>query len=308
MTRVVALAGGVGAAKLLRGIVRLVSNDDLLIVGNTGDDAEIYGLHVSPDLDIVMYTLAGIVDEDKGWGIANDSFQFLDMMRKLGQETWFKIGDRDLATHVVRTQMLKDGIYLSEITATLCEMLKVNAKLMPMSDERVRTKIVSSQLVLDFQEYFVKRGTKDEVTGVLYEGSENAKPAPEIAEALREAEQVVICPSNPVLSISPILSIPAIGNELRKTEAYVVGVSPIVGGKAIKGPAAQIMGSMGLEVSAYGVAKFYGDLLDHFVIDRVDEHFQKRIERLGIRVTVADTVMKSLEDSVRLAKAVLEAS
>jgi LPPG:FO 2-phospho-L-lactate transferase len=308
MTRVVALAGGVGAAKLLRGIVRLVSNDDLLIVGNTGDDAEIYGLHVSPDLDIVMYTLAGIVDEDKGWGIANDSFQFLDMMRKLGQETWFKIGDRDLATHVVRTQMLKDGIYLSEITATLCEMLKVNAKLMPMSDERVRTKIVSSQLVLDFQEYFVKRGTKDEVTGVLYEGSENAKPAPEIAEALREAEQVVICPSNPVLSISPILSIPAIGNELRKTEAYVVGVSPIVGGKAIKGPAAQIMGSMGLEVSAYGVAKFYGDLLDHFVIDRVDEHFQKRIERLGMRVTVADTVMKSLEDSVRLAKAVLEAS
>lgn len=307
MGLVVALAGGVGAARLLKGIVQIIPTQDLVIVGNTGDDVELYGLHISPDLDIVMYTLAGVVDEAKGWGVAGDTFNCLQMLAELGFETWFKLGDRDLAIHIVRTKLLKNGITLSQATAELCRMLGVKAKLTPMSNDPVRTKVVSDQLRLNFQEYFVKRGTRDEVTDVLFEGAEKARPAPDILEAIREAERVVVCPSNPVLSISPILSISMIRNELRNTKAYVVGVSPIVGGKAIKGPADRIMASMGLEASAYGVAKFYEDFLDHFVIDNVDENQKERIEALGVKVTVTDTIMKSLEDSIRLAKVVIEA-
>jgi LPPG:FO 2-phospho-L-lactate transferase len=304
---VVALAGGVGAAKLLRGLVQIISPQNLVIVGNTGDDVELYGLHVSPDLDIVMYTLAGIVDEEKGWGVSGDTFNCLNMLGKVGLETWFKLGDRDLATHIARTKMLKDGVTLAQSTAQLCKMLGVNVKLIPMTNDSVGTKVVSGQLRLDFQEYFVKRGTKDEVTNVLFEGAEKAQPAPGVLEAIKGADRVVVCPSNPVLSISPMLSISAIRKELTKTGGYVVGVSPIVGGKAIKGPTDRILASMGLEASAYGVAKFYEDFLDHFIIDEVDERDKVRIEGLGVKVTVADTVMRNCEDSVRLAKIVMEA-
>lgn len=307
MGLVVALAGGVGAARLLKGLVQIIPTQNLVIVGNTGDDVELYGLHISPDLDIVMYTLAGIVDEAKGWGVAGDTFHCLQMLAELGFETWFKLGDRDLAIHIVRTKLLKEGMTLSQATAELCRMLGVKAKLTPMSNDPVRTKVVSGQLCLNFQEYFVKRGTRDEVTDVLFEGAEKAKPAPGILEAIREAERVVVCPSNPVLSISPILSISMIRNELKNTKAYVVGVSPIVGGKAIKGPADRIMASMGLEASAYGVAKFYEDFLDHFIIDKVDENQKERIEALGVKATVTDTIMRSLEDSIRLARVIMSA-
>jgi len=307
MKPIVALAGGVGAAKLLRGLVQVVPPQDLVIVGNTGDDVELYGLHISPDLDIVMYNLAGIVDEAKGWGVSGDSFNCLDMLGKLGFETWFKLGDRDVAVHIIRTKLLKDGMTLSEATTKLCRMLGLKAKLLPMTNDFVRTKIASDQLTLDFQEYFVKRGTKNEVTGVLFEGAEKARPAPGIIEAVKEAERVVICPSNPILSISPILSIPMIKDALKKTKAYMIGVSPIVGGKAIKGPADRIMASMGFEVSAFGVAKFYEDFLDHFVIDKVDENQKKRIEGLGVKVTVTNTIMSKLEDSIHIAKIVMEA-
>jgi LPPG:FO 2-phospho-L-lactate transferase len=305
---VVALAGGVGAAKLLRGLVRLIPPQNLVIVGNTGDDIELYGLHISPDLDIIMYTLAGIVDESKGWGVSGDTFHCLEMLGKFGFETWFKLGDRDIATHIVRTKMLRDGVTLSQATAQLCKMLGVKAKLIPMSDESVRTKIFSGKLHLDFQEYFVKRGTKDKVTGILFEGAEKAKPAPGILEAVRKAERIIICPSNPILSISPILSIPPIRDELRKTNARIIGVSPIISGKAVKGPADKVMASMGFEASAYGVAKFYADFLDHFIIDKADEQQKKRIEELGLTVTVADTLMKNFDDSVQLAKIVMEAT
>jgi LPPG:FO 2-phospho-L-lactate transferase len=307
MGTVVALAGGVGAAKLLRGLVRIIPPQDLVIVGNTGDDVELHGLHVSPDLDILMYTLAGIVDKEKGWGVSGDTFNSLNMLGKLGLETWFKLGDRDLATHIARTKMLKDGGTISQVTAHLCKMLGVNAKLMPMTNDSVQTKVVSGPLRLDFQEYFVKRGTRDEVTDVLFEGAEKAQPAPGVLEAIKGADRVVVCPSNPILSISPMLSISAIRKELMKTGGYVVGVSPIVGGKAIKGPTDKIMTTMGLEASAYGVAKFYEDFLDHLIIDGADEHDKRRIEGLGVKVTVADTVMRNLEDSVRLAKIVIEA-
>jgi len=306
MGLVVALAGGVGAAKLLRGLVQVVPLDDLLIVGNTGDDFELYGLHISPDLDIVMYTLAGIVDETKGWGVAGDTFHFLDMLKRLEFETWFGLGDRDLAVHVVRTEMLGRDMTLSQAAAELCRMLHVKAKLVPMSDNLVRTKVLTGQLRLDFQEYFVKRGAEDVVSGVVYEGCEKAKPAPGVLEAIERAERVVICPSNPILSVSPMLSIPGFRDGLRRSKAYVVGVSPIVGGRALKGPADKVMASLGLEASAYGVAKFYEDFLDHLIIDNADEQHRTRIETLGVKVTVTDTVMRSVEDSVRLAKVVAD--
>ena len=307
MGLVVALAGGVGAAKLLRGLVQVVPLDDLLIVGNTGDDFELYGLHISPDLDIIMYTLAGIVDEAKGYGVAGDTFHFLDMLKRLGFETWFGLGDQDLAVHVVRTEMLGKGMTLSQATAELCRMLHVKAKLVPMSDDPVRTKVLTGQLRLDFQEYFVKRGTKDVISGVVYEGCEKAKPAPGVLEAIERAELIVICPSNPVLSVSPMLSIPGFRDGLRRSNAYVVGVSPIVGGKALKGPADKVMASLGFEASAYGVAKFYEDFLDHLIIDNADEQHRTRIETLGVKATVTDTVMRSVEDSVHLAKVVANA-
>jgi LPPG:FO 2-phospho-L-lactate transferase len=305
MGLVVALAGGVGAAKLLRGLVQVVPPQNLVIVGNTGDDVELYGLHVSPDLDTVMYTLAGVVDEAKGWGVAGDTFHCLEMLGRLGFETWFRLGDRDLAIHVARTAMLKKGMPLSQATAELCRMLGVRATLMPMSNDPVRTKVLSGKRQLDFQEYFVKRETMDYVSGVTFEGAERAKPVPGMLKAIKEADRVVVCPSNPTLSVSPILSISSIRDALIKTSAYVVGVSPIVGGKALKGPADRIMASMGLEVSAFGVAKFYEDLIDGFVIDAVDEPERFRVEKLGVKVAVTNTMMKSVEDSVRLAKVVM---
>ncbi len=303
---VVALAGGVGAARLLRGLMHVIPPKNLVIVGNTGDDLELYGLHISPDLDIIMYTLAGIVDESKGWGVAGDTFNCLEMLGKLGFETWFKLGDRDLAIHIIRTKMLREGMTLSQVTAQLCKMLGLEVQLLPMSDEPVRTKIISGNLRLDFQEYFVKRGTRDEVTDVLFEGADKARPAPGIIEAIRKAERIVICPSNPILSISPILSIKPIKMELKKAKAPIIGISPIIGGKTVKGPADRVMASMGFEASAYGVAKFYADLLDHFIIDEVDKQYRKRIEEeLGIKVTVTDTIMRNLEGSIRLAKTVM---
>jgi LPPG:FO 2-phospho-L-lactate transferase len=273
-----------------------------VIIGNTGDDTEFYGLHISPDLDIVMYTLAGVVDESKGWGVRNDSFNCLDMLEKLGLETWFKLGDRDLAVHIVRTQLLKRTLTLAQATNVLCKMLGIEAKLVPMTNDPVRTKIMSDQLKLDFQEYFVKRGTKDKVTEVFFEGAEKAKSTIAAIKAIKEAERIIVCPSNPILSISPILAIPKIRTELRSTSAHIVGVSPIVGGKALKGPADKIMTSLGLESTSFGVAKCYKDFLDHWIIDKIDAYQKERIEKLGVKVTVAETVMTTLEDAIRLAR------
>ncbi|MEM3765849.1 MAG: 2-phospho-L-lactate transferase [Candidatus Bathyarchaeia archaeon] len=306
MGNVVALAGGVGAAKFLRGLVKIIPPQNVVVVGNVGDDVELYGLHISPDLDIIMYTLAGIVDESKGWGIAGDTFHCLEMLGRLGFETWFKLGDKDLAIHIIRTKMLKEGYPLSQATAQLCKMLGVKAKLIPMSDDPVRTKVQAGDLLLDFQEYFVKRGTMDNVTNVFFEGAKKAKPAPGVIEAIMEAERIIICPSNPILSIAPILSISAIKKALEASKALIVGISPIVGGKALKGPADRVMASMGFEASAYGVAKFYGKLLKHFIIDEIDIAHKKRIENLGIKVTTTNTVMKSIEDAISLAKVAME--
>jgi LPPG:FO 2-phospho-L-lactate transferase len=308
MVSVVALAGGVGAARLLRGLVKLVAPEDLLIIGNTGDDVEFYGLHISPDIDILMYTLAELVNEETGWGIQGDTFNCLEMLTNMGYETWFKLGDKDIATHLIRTKLLKEGYTLSETIAKICKMLHIKHKIVPMTNNSVRTKIITDQKKLDFQTYFVKRGTKDKVKNVIFEGSENAKPAPGIIEAIEAAERVVICPSNPILSISPILSIPTIREQLRRSKAYTVAVSPIIGGKAVKGPADKIMTTMGLNVSPYGVAEYYKDFLDHIIIDTTDKNQEKQITQLNLKVTTTNTLMKNLQDSINLSRTVLNIS
>jgi LPPG:FO 2-phospho-L-lactate transferase len=306
MKRVVALAGGVGAAKLLRGLIRIVSLEELLIVGNTGDDLELYGLHVCPDLDIVMYTLAGVVDEAKGWGVRDDSYNVLNMLGRLGFETWFRLGDRDLATHIVRTSLLRDGMPLSQVTARLCRVLDVPARLIPMTDQTVRTKIISDDRTLEFQEYFVKNQAGDRVTNVVYEGAGEAEPAPGIVEAICRAERIIVCPSNPILSIAPILAVPKIYRAILDARARVVAISPIIAGKTVKGPADRVLASMWYKASAQGVAEYYRGLIGRMIIDRADAAQEAEIRKLGVTVTVADTVMKSLEDSVRLARVAME--
>jgi len=303
---ITALAGGVGAARFLQGLVRVVPEKDVAVIVNTGDDIELYGLHISPDIDIVMYTLSGKVDEDKGWGIRGDTFHFLETLGKYGLETWFRLGDRDLATHVYRTHLMKNGLALSEATARLCQALGLNVKILPMTNDRFATKIVTDSGVMHFQEYLVKRGAQDKVMNVVFEGVEEAKPAPGVIESILGSDVVVVCPSNPIVSIGTILSVKNVRDALKKTKAEVVAISPIVGGHPIKGPADKLMKGLGLEVSAYSVAHLYRDFLDKFIIDRVDEAQKKHIESLGVQVIVTNTIMKTLEEKVQLAKVTLD--
>jgi LPPG:FO 2-phospho-L-lactate transferase len=303
---ITALAGGVGAARFLTGLVKLVKEEDVSVIVNTGDDIEMFGLHISPDIDIVAYTLAGIVDEEKGWGIKGDTFQCLEMLKKLGLETWFNLGDKDFATHIFRTNLLKKGFTLSQVTAEICGVLGLKVTILPMTDDKFETWIKIEEGSVHFEEYFVKRQAKDKVLGVEFVGSADAKPSPKAVDSIIDAEMIVICPSNPIVSIGTILSVDGIRDALRRTSAKVVGVSPIVAGAPIKGPADKLLRGLGFEVSAFSVAKLYADFLDTFVIDTKDAGEKNRIEQLGINVKVTNTVMKSLEDKVRLAKTVLE--
>jgi len=303
---IVALAGGVGAARFLTGLTRLVENEDLSVIVNTGDDIELFGLHISPDLDIVTYTLAGIVDEAKGWGVMGDTFQCLEMLKAHGLDTWFGLGDRDLATHLYRTESLKKGYTLTQITKEISSVLGLKTKILPMTDDVFETRVRTSDGSIHFEEYFVRRQAKDEVLGVEFVGATTAKPAPGVLDAILEAEIVVVCPSNPVVSIGTILEVDGVRDALKRTNARVIGISPIVAGMPIKGPADKMLRGLGFEVSAYGVAKIYSDFLDTFVIDTKDTGSKSRVETLGVNVKVTNTVMKSLEDKVALAKAVLE--
>jgi LPPG:FO 2-phospho-L-lactate transferase len=303
---ITALAGGVGAARFLTGLTRLVKEEDVSVIVNTGDDIDMFGLHISPDVDIVAYTLAGIVDDEKGWGIKGDTFQCLDMLKKLGLETWFNLGDKDFATHVFRTNLLKKGFTLSQVTAEICGVLGLKVTILPMTNDKFETWIKIEEGLVHFEEYFVKRQAKDNVLGVEFVGAADAKPSPKVIDSIIDAEMIVICPSNPIVSIGTILSVDGIRDALRRTSAKVVGVSPIVAGAPIKGPADKLLRGLGFEVSAFSVAKLYADFLDTFVIDTKDAGEKNKIEQLGINVKVTDTVMKSLEDKVRLAKAVLE--
>jgi LPPG:FO 2-phospho-L-lactate transferase len=302
---IMALAGGVGAAKLLTGIARIVDQKELRIIVNTGDDIELHGLHISPDLDIATYTLAGIVDEEKGWGIKGDTFQCFDALKRFTGFEWFNLGDRDLATHIFRTEQLKKGKTLTEVTQEICAAMKLEATILPMSDDRFETRIITKEGTVHFEEYMVKRGAKDEVLGVEFFGAETAKPAAGVIEAIENAKRVVICPSNPVVSIGTILSVKGIRDALKRTRADIVGVSPIIGGLPVKGPADKLLRGLGCEVSAFGVAELYADFLDTFIIDVVDVSEKQRIERLGIKVKVAKILMRTLDDKVDLAKTVL---
>ena len=302
---IAALAGGVGAARFLQGLVKNVPPDKLTIIVNTGDDIEFCGLHVSPDLDIVMYTLAGIVDEEKGWGIKDDNFNCLKMLTTYGHEAWFNLGDKDFATSIERTRLLREGYSLSEVTSFLCKSFKLKMRILPMTDNKFETMILTDKGKMHFEEYLVKRGAEDQVLGVEFEPVDTAMPAKGVIDAIMQSNGVVICPSNPIVSIGTILSIKNIRDALRKTTATIVGVSPIVGGAAIKGPADKLMRGLGLDVSAYGVASLYRDFLDGFVIDSVDGNQKKQIEELGIRVHVTETIMKTFDDKKRLAKTVL---
>jgi LPPG:FO 2-phospho-L-lactate transferase len=303
---IAALAGGVGAARFLTGLTQIVREEDLTVIANTGDDIELFGLHISPDIDIVTYTLAGIVDEEKGWGIRGDTFQCLDLLKKHGLDTWFSLGDRDLATHIYRTNRLKQGFTLTQITTEVCQSLGLKVKILPMSNDKFETRVTTTDGSIHFEEYFVKRQCKDEVLGVEFVGAATAKPSPGVLDAILDAELVVVCPSNPVVSIGTILAVEGVRDALKRTKARVVGVSPIVAGLPIKGPAHKMLRGLGLEVSAFGVAQLYADFLDTFVIDDKDAAAKGRIEQLGINVKVTNTVMKSSDEKAALAKTVLE--
>ena len=302
---IVALAGGVGAAKFLRGLVEVVPPETLTILSNTGDDIERSGLWISPDIDIVMYTLSGLVDEERGWGIQGDTFESLAMLRRYGEATWFNLGDRDLATHILRTQRLRQGQSLTQVTQTLCQALGVRTRLLPMSDQPVPSLIRTPAGVFHFQEYLIQRGGKEEVLEVIYQGVERVQPAAGVCEALAQADVILLCPSNPVISIGTILAVPGVRQALRDSPAPVVAVSPIVAGKTLKGPADLMLRGLGLEVSAYGVAQYYGDLIQGLIIDTLDSSLASRIASIGIRVEVTNTIMRTLADKKALAHTAL---
>jgi LPPG:FO 2-phospho-L-lactate transferase len=304
--KLVALAGGTGAAKFLRGLAQLVEPPDLTVVVNTGDDTRIWGLHISPDLDTVAYTLAGLIDADKGWGVQDETFHGLDHMARFGEPTWFNLGDRDLATHLHRTRLLGEGRSLSEATSSISRSLGVGASLIPMSDQQVRTRLLGPEGWLDFQEYFVRDKAQVEIREVRYEGAAGALPAPGVVEAIRAARGVVICPSNPITSIGPILAVPGIREALSETPATIVAISPIVGSDAVSGPAGRLMAASGLPVSAAGVAHAYGSWLDLLVFDERDALRAPDVRAVGVAPVIAQTLMVSRADEVALARRVLD--
>jgi LPPG:FO 2-phospho-L-lactate transferase len=303
---IVALAGGVGGAKMAQGLQAALPPGDLTVVVNTSDDFELYGLHISPDLDTVMYTLAGIADPVNGWGVAGDTRNTLEAIARYGQEPWFLLGDQDFATHILRTERLRTGTPLSVVTTHLSDALGIQTRIVPMTDDRVATLVETPAGTLEFQDYFVGRRQTDDVLGVDFAGIEEATAHSDALAAIREADAVVIAPSNPIVSVAPILATPGLREALVNTLAPIVAVSPIVGGHALKGPAAQMLTTLGHEVSALGVARLYVDVVDGFVIDEVDRELGPAIELIGPRVLEAATVMGDEADRRRLAVEVLD--
>jgi LPPG:FO 2-phospho-L-lactate transferase len=301
---VVALSGGIGGAKLALGLSRVLPADELMVVANTGDDFEHLGLSISPDIDTLMYTLAGLDNPATGWGRRDETWSFMATIGSLGGEDWFRLGDRDLVTHVERTRRLRAGETLSQVTADFCRRVGIGARILAMSDDRVRTRVRTDDGWLDFQDYFVRQQCRPGVRELLYEGAAEASPQPEIMAALASGtvRAVVICPSNPFLSVEPILALPGLRAAIAAAGAPVVAVSPIIGGQAVKGPTAKMMRELGLEVSAAAVAHRYGPLLDGYLVDPADA---AAIDGKRPRVVPAHILMTSLEDRVALAQAVL---
>lgn len=301
----VVLAGGVGGAKLADGLQRVVG-ENLSVIVNTGDDFHLHDLYIAPDLDTVMYTLAGVADPVNGWGIAGDTYNNLDMISRYGGEDWFRLGDRDLATHLLRTQMLRGGYTLTQTTQNLARALGVRADILPMCNEPVATIVNTNAGELAFQEYFVHRRWQPVLKAYRFHGIEKARVTPEISNAIQNAHAIIFCPSNPFVSIEPILSVKGMSELLQKARVPKIAVSPIIGGEALKGPAAKMFQELGMEASAYQVAKLLRGAIDRFVLDRVDEEQARSIKDLGMRVWVTDTIMRDETGRERLAREICE--
>lgn len=301
------MAGGVGGAKLAVGLANLLPSEQLTVVVNTGDDESFYGLHVSPDLDTMMYSLAGIANPETGWGIEGETFNMLDRLKGYGVDTWFGLGDKDLATHIRRTELLRNGATLSHVTEKLAAALGVAHKIVPMTDAELRTVVDTEMGPLAFQDYFVRLRSEPKATGIRFESDDPAPPSPGFDSGLEEADAIVFCPSNPYLSVAPILEVSGVRERIQGFRGRRLAVSPIVGGDAIRGPAAKLMSEFGIQPSCVDVAKGYVGLCDIFVIDEVDSGHADEIEALGMDVLVCSTVMTSEEDKIALAREVLDA-
>ncbi len=304
--KVTALAGGVGASKLLLGLYQVMDPRDLAIIVNTGDDIVLHGLKISPDLDIVTYTLAGIVDSAKGWGIRGETFHALKRLAVYGRANWFNLGDRDLATHIHRTALVAEGKTLSQAAESIRSALGVRSRILPMSDDPVPTFIESSEGPLHFQEYLVKHRAEPVVKGIRFADAESARPALGVLEAIGSADRLIICPSNPLISIGPILAVPGIREELRDHRTKVFAVCAIVGGRSLKGPSDKMLAQLGHEPTALGVAKLYADFTGTFIIDPADKTLAAAISALGMKVCVVPTVMGTLSQKRKLASTLLQ--
>ena len=300
------LTGGTGGAKFVDGLRHIVPAEELTIIVNTGDDHEWWGLHVSPDIDSIIYVLSGLLSPERGWGVRDDTFHCLQQMKSLGEEAWFSIGDRDLATHLLRTKLLSEGSTLSQATRTILERLAVKQCVLPVSDQRIETRVGTPVGELSFEEYFVKRRYQDEVLSVTFAGAADAVLAPGVLDAISSSDAVLIAPSNPVTSIGPILAVPGLREALREAAVPIVAVSPIIGRAAVSGPAANLMRARGLEVSIAGVAEAYSDFLDVLVAHHSDSEFAKVLSGRSISVQCTDILMSTVEERTRLAEAVLE--
>jgi LPPG:FO 2-phospho-L-lactate transferase len=308
----VALAGGVGAARFLRGLVRVVPPEAVTVIVNTADDEVFHGLYVCPDLDTVTYTLAGAEHPEQGWGLAGETFVTMDALDRYGQDTWFRLGDRDLGTHIFRTERLAEGATMSEVSREIAQAWGVVPRLLPMTDERVATRVTvrrddGRNETLAMQEWFVRERATPPVVAVDFDGIEAARPAPGVLAALEAAESILVCPSNPVISIGPILAVPGIREVLSRRRDRVVGVSPIIAGAPVKGPADRLMGPLGMEVSCVGVARAYAGFCGTLVIDSGDEHRAREVEAAGVRAVVADTLMTDARVAAALARHTLDA-
>ncbi|HYM18575.1 MAG TPA: 2-phospho-L-lactate transferase [Micropepsaceae bacterium] len=301
--KIVALAGGVGGAKLGLGLYRAMDAADLTFVVNTGDDVVMHGLHVSPDPDILMYTLAGVVNEETGWGIKGETFHVAEGLKRYGRPTWFNLGDSDLATHIHRTALMRDGS-LSQAIDSIRQALEVRAHILPMTDNFVPTLLDTDEGRMHLQDYLVRRRCEPKLFGIIFDGIERARPAPGVLAAIAEADGIVVCPSNPLISIGPILAVPGIRDALLRRRANVIAVCPLVGGKSLKGPSDKMMAELGYDVSATGVATLYRDICGTMIIDRADESACGAIRALGIEPVIRSTVMKTVEDKERLAREV----
>ncbi|MBF0276158.1 MAG: 2-phospho-L-lactate transferase [SAR324 cluster bacterium] len=306
--RVIALSGGIGGAKLVLGLSNIIPDESLLAVANTGDDFEHLGLSISPDIDTLTYTLAGINNQEMGWGRAGETWTFMKALASLGGENWFNLGDGDLAIHIERTRRLAAGESLTSVTRTFAKRLGISVQILPMTDDPVRTIVQTEEGEMAFQHYFVRERCRPVVISFNFEGAESAHVNPEIIKALSDPalKAIVICPSNPFISIDPILSVPGMREALRKSAAPVLAVSPIVGGQSIKGPTAKMMIELGLPSAALSVAEHYKNVIDGFILDRVDEMYSEAVKGMGIAVQVSNTLMNSMEDRVQLAKEVLK--